>query len=65
MQCAHCYSHTTADLTNMLNLSTMDPVLQRPTYKCTQHFASMNITYFCGHIFRASDGNSGVCTDVQ
>ena len=39
--------------------------LQRPTYKGTQHFASVDITYFSGHILRASDGNSGVCTDVQ
>jgi len=39
--------------------------LQRPTYKGTQHFASMNITDFGSHILRASDGDSGVCTDVQ
>ena len=39
--------------------------LQGPTYKGTQHFASVDITYFGGHILRASDANSGVCTDVQ
>ena len=39
--------------------------LQRPTYKGTQHFASVDITYFGSHILRASDGDSRVCTDVQ